>query len=321
MVNFCSRFFFIIVLTSVSNISASQDIVAEALLRPIDVIHLHMGWINGTKNYLVKIENYDLSGMLEGTTEMFVDYEAALNVRRYTPVFAKKSIKTFSRPNYHETRIDGYGYFQSHGKSLFDPFGDGRQDLFVQGKSSQSIMKRLEKIATQIRAIKGSGERIGMHALCFRYNDYFVDEYKKDLFRTWNNSDDRREHELQILCEFGEQQYWFNDTSGELLEYVVLRKTQFDTVPVESDVLFFRKFSVKDRNVSYESSRKIIQSLFGKREGKQFDSREELLRDYQINAFIAERSYVRYFILIAANLGFILLYLLIRGYYSKKQGD
>ena len=308
--------FALIILSAIDNASTSQT-VTDGVLRPIDVVQLHMRWVNGTKNYRVRIENYDLSGWLEIETEMFVDYEVSLNVRRDTPTFGKKSIGTLSLPNYHEARIDRYGFFQSHGRNSFDPFGDGDQDLFVWGRAAQNVMERLGTIATHIRAIRGTGERAGTYALCFRYNEYFLDEYRKLLSQTWGNSNNERERETQLLNDFGEQQYWFDSTTGELVEYVVLRPPQPGVVSDTPDILFSRKFFVEERNVSYEASREIIRSLFGKREGKQFNSREELLRDYRTVAFIPERSYTKLFVILAVNIGIIALFFLLRWYRSK----
>ena len=137
--------------------------------------------------------------------------------------------------------------------------------------------------------------------------------------QTWENSKHQRDQEIGLLNDFGEQQYWFDATTGELVEYVVLRKTKPNTVPGTPDILFFRKFTVEERNVSYEESKKIIRSLFGKREGEQFNSREDLLRDYQVTLFIPERSYTRFYITLAVNLGIILAFLLIRWYLSKNK--
>jgi len=300
------------------NASAPQN-VADGVLRPIDVMQLHMRWVNDTKNYRGRIENYDLSGGLEITSEIFVDYEVALNVRRCTPTFGTRSIRSISTPSFHETRIDGYGFFQARGRSSFDPFGDGEQDLFVWGRSAQNIMERLGRIATHIRAIRGTGERAGTYALSFRYNDFFIGEYRKLLNQIWENSENDREREMQLLNDFGEQQYWFDATSGELVEYVVLRNAQAAMVPGVPDILFFRKFSVEERNVSYERSSEIINSLFGRREGQQFDSREELLRDFHINSLLAERNRTRPFVIILVNLGVILAILLIRWYHLKNK--
>jgi hypothetical protein len=298
-----------IILLNITNVSESQ----EFMLRPIDVIQLHMNWLNSTKNYLVKIENYDQIGELEGTTRMFVDYEINLNLRNYTPTLGTKSVKTFTLPNYHETRVDRYGFFQSHGISTFNPFGDGLQDLFVHRKSAHEVMNRLEKIATQIRVVN---EKSGTLALCFQYNDYFLNEYKKNIIQNWANSEYKRESELRLVNEFGEQQYWFNESTGELIDYVVLRKKEPNDQFSHSPILFSKKIFIENRNISYKENRKIIQDLFGKREGKCFNSREELLRDYYINAFIPERSYLRYLIPVGINLGIILLCLLM--YLSKR---
>ncbi|GHT14630.1 hypothetical protein FACS1894170_11760 [Planctomycetales bacterium] len=281
--------------------SVSLCTANENEIKPIAVVTVHMDWINTTNNYLVKIEHYDFLGTLEGTTEMFVDYEISLNLKHFMPDQGIRPLKTLTFPAYHETRIERRGFFRTYGKSTFDPFGDGNADLFVQNQSARETMDRLKRIGKQIRTISGTAERQGWSALCFQYNDTFLEECKKNFSAAGSNYT----HELELLSLQGEQQYWFDMTTGELREYVVMQKKsdKNDT----SDVLFSTKITHKKRNVEYNENKAIILSLFGQREKFQFDSLDALLNDYHISAYARERYSVLRRVFISLGIGLIVL--------------
>jgi hypothetical protein len=158
---------------------------AAAALTPTDVLDLHQRWLDSTDNFLADVYVVEVQGENESlVSQGLLLFDQSKGDVSYLVEEIPCEVMPYALAPLRVEKWAGAARAGAAGIGYSDipltsgPFKDGSWDLFSRGSTTVQTLKRLSAIASDVRAVEGTGILTGLEGLLITLDEGFKSSYQ-----------------------------------------------------------------------------------------------------------------------------------------------